>query len=123
METVDGLVGGAEGVGEGVEGFEGQQGLDGELGGGDEAEALGYVGVVWGMLELTDEGRWRVGLLTGSCAADGEVEEPERPRGSEYPFIPMSAMFRLRDRLREPPFHFPPGRCHSRRASAVSRRG
>lgn len=59
VEAVDGLVGGTEGVGEGVEGFEGEEGLDGELGGGDEAEALGYVGVVWGV--LVTGASWMVG--------------------------------------------------------------
>lgn len=41
------LVGGAQGPGEGVESLEGEKVLDGHLGEGDDAEALGQVEVVW----------------------------------------------------------------------------
>lgn len=47
MVAVQVLVGGAEGEGDGVDGFEGEDVLDGELGDGDDAEALGEVEEVW----------------------------------------------------------------------------
>lgn len=47
MVAVDVFVGRVEGEGVGVEGFEGEEILDGELGDGDGAEAFGEVEVIY----------------------------------------------------------------------------
>ena len=48
MVLVDVLVGGAEGVGEGIQGLEGQEVLNGVLGCRDDAQSLGEVQIVLG---------------------------------------------------------------------------
>lgn len=50
VEAVDGLVGRPEGAGVGVDGLEGQDVLDGQLGDGNQAEAFGKVQKVWAVL-------------------------------------------------------------------------
>jgi len=81
---VDVLVGGAEGVGEGIQGLEGQEVLDGILRGRDDAESLGEVQVV---LEVSARVWLMVlRLLTLAGSDNRQHQQPCGPRKPHNPF-------------------------------------
>ena len=84
MVLVDVLVGGAQGVGQGIQGLEGQEVQDGILGGRDDAQSLGEVQVI---LEVSvGVGVMILSLLTLASSDNRQDQHQCGPRDSNNPF-------------------------------------